>query len=368
MPPTIHPRHKGFSLVELMVGLAVGLVASLAIVQTMSLFEAQKRTTNSGSEAQENGLVSIAMLEQDIHNAGSGLAEPSPFDCTNFYTYLNSGAITGFNLAPVAIVDGGAGASDTISIRYTTNFLSSLPAFLTADTSAASPFPVSRTFGFSTSNLALIVQGANCTLFNVSAIDSSASTLTHAPASSSPNLNPASAYITSNGWPDYIAGAKVFNIDGLVTHTYSVNNGNLQVVESTLNGAGQSSTTTPLVSNVVNLQAQYGIAPAGSTNVTQWVDATGSTWATPSSTDRKRIKALRIVVVTRTTAIAPTNVTNTCTTDSGIINNGPCAWKADSATSPAPAIDLSGNADWQRYRYRTYQTIIPLRNVIWTNL
>jgi type IV pilus assembly protein PilW len=37
-----------------------------------------------------------------------------------------------------------------------------------------------------------------------------------------------------------------------------------------------------------------------------------------------------------------------------------------SGASPAPAIDLTANADWQRYRYRVYETIIPLRNMIWS--
>ena len=33
--------------------------------------------------------------------------------------------------------------------------------------------------------------------------------------------------------------------------------------------------------------------------------------------------------------------------------------------SPAPTIDLSNDADWARYRYRIFETIIPLRNLIW---
>ena len=32
-----------------------------------------------------------------------------------------------------------------------------------------------------------------------------------------------------------------------------------------------------------------------------------------------------------------------------------------------PTIDLSpGDANWARYRYRVFETIIPLRNVIWS--
>jgi len=29
-------------------------------------------------------------------------------------------------------------------------------------------------------------------------------------------------------------------------------------------------------------------------------------------------------------------------------------------------INLTTIEDWQRYRYRVYETIIPLRNIIWS--
>lgn len=370
---------RGFSLVELMVGLAVGLFASIAIVQTMSVFENQKRTTTAGSEAQENGLISLTQLEQDVHNAGAGLADAALFDCSTYYTYLDSGPITytgmpitAFSLAPVTITDNyAASGSDAITIRYTGNFMSSLPAFLaTTITDASADLPATRTFGFTSGNLSLLVSGSNCTLFNVSAVDAAASKLKHLPASSSPNLNPATSYLTANSWPTYSANSRIFNVNSLVTHAYSISNQTLQVTEAALNGAGLSIVTRPLISNVVNLQVQYGIAPAGSDTINQWVNATGTTWANPSSANQKRIRAVRIVIVTRASKMESTDVTDTCTTPKGLVaNNGPCAWVDDSSTSPAPQIDLSVSvgADWKKYRYKTYQTIIPLRNVIWTN-
>ena len=54
-----------------------------------------------------------------------------------------------------------------------------------------------------------------------------------------------------------------------------------------------------VASQVVDLQAQYGIAPAGSDAVSQWVDATGA-WAAPvSSANLLRIKAIRVALVAR---------------------------------------------------------------------
>ena len=44
---------------------------------------------------------------------------------------------------------------------------------------------------------------------------------------------------------------------------------------------------------VVNLQVQYGVAPANSQTVNEWVDATGGTWAAPTAANLRRIKAVR---------------------------------------------------------------------------
>jgi type IV pilus assembly protein PilW len=359
-------RIQGFSLVELMIGILVGLIVALAIIQSLSLFDRQKQTTSAGSEAQENGLISMALLEQDIHNAGSGLADTTPYDCANYYSYYNDGTtetspliVNGneFNITPLAITDSANGAaSDSITVQYAGNFLGTLPAFLSASaTSADNPYLASRVFGYAAGDMVLAVQGANCTLARVSGTDATLFTIQHA-ATATPNFNQTTAPVD---WPLYTAGAKLFNLGRFVSHTYSVNGGNLQVAETTLGPTGMVTTTTPLVSNVVNLQAQYGIANAGTTTVAQWVDATaGTSWATPSASDIKRIMAVRIAVVARSTKMEPGNVTAPCTAGA----TGPCAWTG----TGVPAIDLSSDPNWKRYRYKIYQTIIPLRNVIWT--
>ena len=90
----------------------------------------------------------------------------------------------------------------------------------------------------------------------------------------------------------------------------------------------------------------------------------GATWAAPSVPDRNRIKAIHIAVVARNGLLEKDNVTSACTTVKGTANNGPCAWD-DSNLDAAPAIDLSNDPNWQHYRYRVFETIIPLRNMIW---
>ena len=61
----------------------------------------------------------------------------------------------------------------------------------------------------------------------------------------------------------------------------------------------------------------------------------------------------------------PDVVTTACSSTTAAAPTGLCAW-AGSVASPAPAIDLSpGDPNWARYRYRVFETIMPLRNVIW---
>ena len=47
---------RGFTLVELMVGVLIGLIGTVVIFQVFAVSEGQKRTTTGGSDAQQNGV------------------------------------------------------------------------------------------------------------------------------------------------------------------------------------------------------------------------------------------------------------------------------------------------------------------------
>jgi type IV pilus assembly protein PilW len=140
-----------------------------------------------------------------------------------------------------------------------------------------------------------------------------------------------------------------------------------------------------LASGVVLMRAQYGVATTGvaDQSVDSWIEATdctaaaGAGWSTkrdpiytnlcfPTAANVPLVKAIRIAVVVRSSLLEKDIVTGTCTNNAGT-NNGPCAWR-DTAANPAPLINLSADTNWQRYRYRVFETIIPLRNVLWANL
>ncbi len=368
-------RQWGMSLIETMVGLVLGLLVTLVITQVWGVFESQKQRTISGSSAQESGLLALTELEQDIRSAGAGLTDSAAFDCTTTYSYYETGGTSvspipayagGMAMVPVQITDGGTG-SDTLTVKRGADLLGALPATLTQTMpSSSAELNLSSVAGFADGDVVLAVDGAtgNCTVMLVTQVQGAALKLQHNPGNTT-TYNPSVSNQNSWGWPAYSSGAKILKVGQLISHAFTVNTSN-QLTLTDLS-TPVASAAVVLAADIVKIKAQYGVANAGSQDVNHWVNATAATgWDTLDKVKVKRIKAIRLVIVARSSKMEGTNVTGICTNNAGA-NNGPCAW-SDSVADPAPLIDLSSNASWQKYRYRVYQTIIPIRNVIWAGV
>lgn len=346
-------HQAGFSLVEILVGLVIGLLVTLVIMQVFSVFEGQKRSTSGSTDAQTNGSIALHNIQRDAQMAGFGLpipmadkdnaslkCDPSPeYDPDN-----NAGTINSIGLFPVAIQNGVADASDIVTVRYSTDALGAIPVRISNSGNAitALGLAVDNNIGCKNNDIALISQGTLCALTKI------------ADAHGDPDFTHITLVNTTPlaAPTPIVAGAKLTCMGNWQEFKYEVVNNELL-----LNG-------NPIVSDIVNMQAQYGISASATSNqVNEWVSAVAP-WATPTIADRNRIKAIRIVVVARNGLLEKDIVTNTCTTAKGVINNGPCAWD-DADFNASPKIDLSTIANWQNYRYRAFETIIPLRNVLW---
>jgi len=75
--PAMKKQNLGFSLVEIMVGMVIGLLSTIVVMQVYATFEGQKRTTTSGSDAQTNGAVALYTVERDARLAGYGFINPA---------------------------------------------------------------------------------------------------------------------------------------------------------------------------------------------------------------------------------------------------------------------------------------------------
>lgn len=374
-------RQWGMSLIETMVGLVLGLLVTLVITQVWGVFESQKQRTISGSSAQESGLLALTELEQDIRSAGAGLSDSAAFECTNVYSYFETGGTSvspipayagGMAMVPVQITDGGTG-SDTLTVKRGADLLGALPATLTQTMpSSSAELNLSSVAGFADGDVVLAVDSitGKCTVMQVTQVQGAALKLQHNPGGTT-TYNPSVSDQNSWAWPSYSSGAKILKVGQLISHAYTVNASNQLTLadfsDPSISVAAALAAPSILGADIVRLKAQYGVADVGSQDVNHWVSATAGTgWDTLDKVKVKRIKAIRLVIVARSSKMEGTNVTGTCTNNAGA-NNGPCAWP-DSAADPAPLIDLSSNANWQKYRYRVYQTIIPIRNVIWAGV
>lgn len=358
----LNRRENGFTLIELMVGLTIGMLATVVIMQVLSVFEAQKRSTTGTADAQTNGGIALYTITRDLQLAGWGMhpvGDPlattpsptafSPLSCGTLTVDGAAGADPGV-LFPVMITDGGA-ASDSITIRYGDSMKGGFPSTITIP--AGNPITVSNNLGCQVNDRALLVffdtatLAQSCALTNVTGITGT----TQITLANTTLANPDVHIACLGAWTE---------------RTYSVTSVN-NVSTMLQNGVAN-------VADIVNIQAQYGVSNApGSNQVVQWVDASGATWAAPSLVNRKLIKAIRIAVVARNSKKESVNVTDPCSSTTTTAPTGLCAWDATDANpqnaSPAPAISLNNDPDgtsWRRYRYRVFETIIPLRNIIWS--
>ena len=397
-PPPRRPV-AGFTLVELMVAMTIGLVLALAISLSMLAMGRQFRIVGANSAAQVNSQLALSLIDEAGRAAGAGLFSNGQPICQSFNAW-HSGSVksNGALLMPARIVDGGsAGLPDQIVFTSSNAVgpLSGMPV-LKAMGASSDPIVVSDAGYVSASDVAIVgVPGSTttpCTLFQVSAAPAVATgttncgnasqckTLDHAAGGS---FNPPSGTFTTepqygfdttggNGPAVVMRLGTEFRQDGfrvlcntLVSYNAFTDNPTCTAAPLDFTGGANA-----LVSDVVLMHAQYGIsASAASDVVTNWVDASGGTWAAPSATNAGRIKAIRVVLVTRSKEAASEAVTAaSCTNGGGVVNAGPCSFD----DAEAPAIDLSGLAvpagrTWRHYRYRVHQAVIPLRNVIWSN-
>ena len=124
-------RSRGFTLVELMVGVLIGLIGTVVIFQVFAVSEGQKRTTSGASDAQQNGVYTLFQIERDARMAGFGLNHLPLLGCqTNGWAEATGQPIS-FRLLPIQIGDGAAGAPDTITIAYGDADLFATPEKLT---------------------------------------------------------------------------------------------------------------------------------------------------------------------------------------------------------------------------------------------
>lgn len=372
-------RQSGVSLIELMVAVTLGLVTVIVVMQVLSVYEARKRTATIGNDASISAAVGLHMLEREVRMAGAGLTGPQSLACnpgTNLF-FDAATVLDGAPLAPARIVDGGTSAGgvplpDRIRVVRSDAEFGVAPVTIVQGMAAAISVVTVNNAAASFAQGDLLLAGAPdgskiCSVMQMSAnpvATGNSMQLNHAANASFPyNPNDPGAAFTNA--MRYDVGDVVVNLGRFGLRTFgvvcndnaapSVSNA-CDLVSFDAFGAPANPTlaqSDSIVPQVINLQAQYGVAPANSQTVNEWVDATGGTWAAPTIADVRRIKAVRVAVVTRG------NLERDAVTPSPLV-----LWDAGQPTE----LSIPLSADEQRYRYKVLVAVIPLVNVIWTGV
>ncbi|WP_313953685.1 hypothetical protein, partial [Accumulibacter sp.] len=379
-----------------------------------------KRTTMFGVDAQVGGLLALRILEKEIKQGGFGLTGNAAMMCPVIKQYYSGGGgvTTTVSTLPVRITDTGGTTPDIIDTFYSGSALGAAPLHITLDM----PTPSNKT------NVNT-VNGLGVCDFVLFAAPDGSKQCSLLQVTDTKDTNPGGGgaggtaifFLTGSGQSNYNppGGAQTgyFPAGGYDTNDVIINMGSftnlrLQVAKtagadeyflrqttvpnslgsgaSACAGAPAATPTADLVGNVVDIQARYGVAGDAvvsgviNQNVDCWTDAVdltavatgpdtrvtgpnnsycyGKNWANldasaGASTLKNRIKAVRVAVAVRSALPEqPAVPGGACDTTTA----APVGWAGGPTMSGVTAV-----ANWQCYRYKVYQTITPLVNVIW---
>lgn len=383
--PVLHQR--GVTLVELLVGVAIGLFAVLLISQVAILFDSQKRSTTSGADAQINGAVALHSLQRDLQSAGFGLTAGGGAGCLLRYKLLAE-APGELRLTAAVIRDGKDGAPDRLTLHSSAGQDFSLPIKIKGHRRDATLFDLEGAVhhGIRKGDLLLAVpQNYSdtqwCNLFNASADRDNAApgVVKHETGSDGPwnhegAANPGSLYAgLSSTDVNFPPGSHILNIGVLRTRVYSIAGDSLQRSTRDLS-VSSSSTAMPAAEaiqpQIVDLQAVYGKDKIGADRIADTWDATEP--ASPA--EWAQVVAIRVAVVARSTQYEKLPVTDERPSDA-VCSSGPPATKTYPVWSPdgstwaclsVPGLDSSeADKPYTHYRYKVFETLVPLRNMLW---
>jgi type IV pilus assembly protein PilW len=364
---------RGVTLIELMVGMMVGLAVTLVVAQTMSFFEGQKRTTTEGVDAQVNGTLALHTIQRDVQMAGYGLTT-SAFGLGCPIKAQHGGVNMTFSLVPVRIGDGAGGAPDTINFMMS-NKLFAVPIRIAVDhPKTAANFFVQSALGVTAGDLLIavpqVIDGNNwCSMLqatqdgvngNGNGNGQGQNQVLHAAGSGGEWNQPGGQSI----FPDagYSAGSYLLNVGQMIAKTYSINAANaLQIV--TFNPITAAlGPPQELYPHIVQLQAMYGKDTNADGSVDTWDNAT------PADGDNagwRQVIAVRMALVARSGNYEKDIVTNAQPLwDVGTAHA--VAGSAACGSSECLTLKIDNLPDWQHYRYKVYETVVPLRNMLWT--
>ncbi len=407
-------RQSGFSLIELLVAMVIGLIMSLAIFSVLQNLEGRKRTSTSINDIDQAGNYAAYALDKLVRSAGSGISQSdgAMFGCSLTamkdnaqilprtaalpapFAAVNTGTANVFKLIPALIAPGQTTPgvsnkpSDVLVLMSGNGGFGEVATQFTG-TPVVAQLTLANTIGFRGDDLVLINDlsagptGTPCMIEQVSAGfaggATTALTLRAAGAGSYSGATINGKALTSYNDTNNTMALNLGNVSTGNPPTFivvGVGNNNtlfgfdlLQNQNPTIGGAQAS---YPIADNIFELHALYGIDANNDDKIDTWNAATGNyspanlTNGTVDAFKRlKTIKAIRIGLITRTSLLEKVPDSPTPISPASLVLFEDIAAPVAGAI---PKVTRTLNADItseeRRYRYKTIETTIPLRNQI----
>lgn len=323
---------QGFSLVEIMVGMVVGMLGIIIIMQVTTTFEARKGTTSGGDDAQNGGAIALYGMQKEIAQAGYGISSPWLMGLP-----LTTPKFTIAAYKPVVI----------------------------------DPAPLGPLASDPETNTILVLYGNSNTPEGIE-INNNTATLPYRV-----KLGTAVGYNLGEGGRGFRVGDWVIPSQKGVTLAHSlfqvVNPTNTNTVD--LNGAPPAlindigPTAEPPI--LFNLGANPGLLAYAvinqSLNVCDYMnnDCAASNTAPAWQQLAGDIVGLKAVCEAGT-GVRVLLVSRSTHREGAVVTAAPPTWNPAGVPTPVvvnPAASWGG--DWDHYRYKTFETVMPIRNAIW---
>lgn len=345
--PEASRRARGFSLVELMVGIVVALLIALAALASAQAFMGRQRQALDAGSASANVLTSLAALQYELSHAGIGFFAGGSLLCPTMNLSVGSAAKSN-NAAFLPLQVTVAAAVTTLDVRYASALEAGAPSRLgAATTSGAASSALASLLPVAAGQQVMLVPAAGssrpCTVRTATSVTAATDVAPMSVATSASGVNNQYAFTSvSYGTDDWVTVL-----------------GNLQWAQFKLTAGSDLVLLRPLTSsadvaiahNVKAFQAQYGVSDGVSNTLTGWVAPTGD-WASLDTAHLARVRAVRVGLVVRSDQPEKKDAAGLCnaTVDSPLLFDAP--------------VTIS-DTDWQCYRYRVETIVVPLRNFIW---
>jgi type IV pilus assembly protein PilW len=420
-------RTAGFTLVEVMIGLLIGLIGIVVIMETYAVSEGYRRTTTSGTDAQVNGAIAMYLMQRELRDAGYNLQPYVANGCTSVVVWFDSlGKSRLLRFVPVEInpagIPPGDANTDVILISYGNADTSVTGINANQDNSVnTDPFTIQvNETSFRNGDYLFSMQPnaaggpPSCVMHELTNVHNPAGNCGQAQPATiqlehkaiqyknfyqgcqmvQAQHNAAAGILDQNGaavpYVNQATGGQVFSMGPTPSaKIYAIRGGNLTVCESFTSDCTDVTQYNVLVNDIVSMRAILGgdvagAPPPSAGPLGQLHDGTIDQWSRNplnNSNDVRNTVAIAIELTARSGLLEKSSTgspdpANCDATKASNLPDGAQTTDWYSSYIPLAAGSLAGakidlslsdpNGHWNCYRYKLFQSVVPLRNLMWT--